>query len=219
MEGLYTNTVLNLLSLISLKKLDDLKPIERTASSYGPIHRMYESTRPLMIVVPQKKSYDHVALQIAHDWYLYGGGDATIVYDNDNDTTQGRKAREYRVYLGLANENKRIDQIMANRSCGIEFERNASSITAIKVGDKVYRSPGTGTIKKGYMASNSILISTIVGILFMQPGLQEGEVAVIISGIDSVGFDSACRLLPKRTGMMIPEWSKFLVVTRIRAVY
>jgi hypothetical protein len=47
----------------------------------------------------------------------------------------------------------------------------------------------------------------------MQPGLQEGELAVIISGVDSVGFESACRLLPKRTGMMVPEWSKYAMVT------
>jgi hypothetical protein len=43
----------------------------------------------------------------------------------------------------------------------------------------------------------------------MQPTSHEGETAIIISGIDINGFDSAWRLLPKRTGMMIPEWSMF----------
>lgn len=40
----------------------------------------------------------------------------------------------------------------------------------------------------------------------MQPCNQD-EMAIIISGVDLIGFDSAWRLLPKRTGMMVPEWS------------
>lgn len=45
----------------------------------------------------------------------------------------------------------------------------------------------------------------------MQPTNNEGEMAIMISGIDMNGFDSAWRLLPRRTGMMIPEWSKFII--------
>jgi hypothetical protein len=129
--------------------LDQVKASERTASNYGPIHRMYESPKPLIVVVPQTKSYDHAALQITHDWYLYGGGDAMIVYDDDDDAMRGQKG-VYRLYLGLATENKRIDQIISNRPCGIEFEKSASTVVAIRVGDKLYRSPGTGTIINNY---------------------------------------------------------------------
>jgi hypothetical protein len=47
--------------------------------------------------------------------------------------------------------------------------------------------------------------------MYMQPTNNEGEMAIIISGIDLNGLNSAWRLLPKRTGMMIPEWSMFLL--------
>lgn len=40
----------------------------------------------------------------------------------------------------------------------------------------------------------------------MQP-CSNGDMAIIISGVDLTGFDLAWRLLPKRTGMMVPEWS------------
>lgn len=45
----------------------------------------------------------------------------------------------------------------------------------------------------------------------MQPGLYESEMAIVISGLDQTGFSSAWRLLPKRTGAVIPEWSMFVL--------
>jgi hypothetical protein len=45
----------------------------------------------------------------------------------------------------------------------------------------------------------------------MQPGLYEREMAIVISGLDQTGFSSAWRLLPKRTGAVIPEWSMFVL--------
>lgn len=41
----------------------------------------------------------------------------------------------------------------------------------------------------------------------MQPCNHGNAMAIIISGIDIEGFDLAWKLLPRRTGMMIPEWS------------
>lgn len=51
----------------------------------------------------------------------------------------------------------------------------------------------------------------------MQPNTYNNEIAVIVSGVDLDGFDTAYRLLPKRTGMMVPEWSKN--ITYIRLLY
>lgn len=44
-----------------------------------------------------------------------------------------------------------------------------------------------------------------IGIIFIHP-MSKATTAVIISGIDRDGFESAWHLLPRRTGMMIPEW-------------
>lgn len=53
----------------------------------------------------------------------------------------------YHIYLGLVNENKRIESILADKpTAHIDFEKTATMITGIKVGDKVYRDPGTGLL-------------------------------------------------------------------------
>ncbi|KAI8642213.1 hypothetical protein BD408DRAFT_416979 [Parasitella parasitica] len=161
-------------------KLDTIKPNERNASNYGPIHRMYESTKPLAITIPShSRYYKHVALQIAHDWYLYGRGDSMILYDNQTVDYP------YQIYLGLVNENMRIESLLSEK-CAVEFEKAASVITGIKVGDKHYRDPGTG-------------------VLFIHP-ISRTATAIVVSGLDHDGFESAWHLLPRRTGMMIPEW-------------
>ncbi|KAI8094838.1 Alpha/Beta hydrolase protein [Gilbertella persicaria] len=160
-------------------KLDNVKIGERNIAHYGPIHRMYESCHPLVIVIPNHEVYRHAALQIAHDWLLYGRGDTMILYDD-----QHPPASQYTLYLGLPNENKAMSRVLES-PFDISLQVN-NGTTRIQVGDHTYDSPGTG-------------------ILFMRP-IQDNQMAVIISGVDLIGFDSAWRLLPKRTGMMIPEW-------------
>ncbi|CAO3653058.1 unnamed protein product [Mucor hiemalis] len=170
-------------------KLEQVKSAERCSSNYGPIHRMYESKTALTIIIPPNKDYyEHIALQIAHDWYLYGRGDTVIVKTNDKSLNFGGGGGGYKIYLGLPTDNKLIDQVIADKPCGIEFEKASGlNVIDIKVGDKLYKEAGTG-------------------ILFMQP-CSNGGMAIIISGVDLTGFDLAWRLLPKRTGMMVPEWS------------
>ncbi|CAO0800828.1 unnamed protein product [Mucor circinelloides] len=168
-------------------KLEGIKSNERSAANYGPIHRMYESTKPLVVIIPSCTShYKHIALQIAHDWYLYGRGDSMILCDTQA-IASAILDYPYHIYLGLVNENKRIESILADKpTAHIDFEKTATMITGIKVGDKVYRDPGTG-------------------ILFMRP-INKHTTAIVVSGMDHDGFESAWHLLPRRTGMMIPEW-------------
>ncbi|CEP12002.1 hypothetical protein [Parasitella parasitica] len=163
-------------------RLETIRSNERNSSNYGPIHRMYESTRPLVITIPTHSNYyyKHVALQIAHDWYLYGRGDSMILYDNQTVDNY-----PYQIFLGLVNENKRIESILAEKS-GVEFEKAAGAIAGIKVGDKLYKDPGTG-------------------VLFIHP-VSKNTTAIVVSGLDHDGFESAWHLLPRQTGMMIPEW-------------
>lgn len=116
------------------------------ASRYGPIHRMYESQSHLVIVIPHKSIYEHAALQISHDWYLYGRGDSVILYDDEDqeDVIQhSSRTIYYRIYLGVIGENKRIDQILNERPSSSSIELSSS---CIKVGERQYREPGTGTV-------------------------------------------------------------------------
>lgn len=39
----------------------------------------------------------------------------------------------------------------------------------------------------------------------MRP-VNKHTTAIVVSGMDHDGFESAWHLLPRRTGMMIPEW-------------
>lgn len=110
---------------------------------------MYESKTALTIILPPNNDYyEHIALQIAHDWYLYGRGDSVIVKSNDKSLNGGSSivgGGGYKIYLGLPADNKLIDQIIADKPCGIEFEKASSqNVIGIKVGDKLYKEAGTG---------------------------------------------------------------------------
>ncbi|KAG0171994.1 hypothetical protein DFQ30_011370 [Apophysomyces sp. BC1015] len=162
--------------------------MERTRLLYGPIHRMYESTEPLVIVMPSipKKEDDfrHAALQISHDWYLYGRGDTAIFKDTDKEYLRklSHNGIYYRVYLGLPSENQALSRLMSSKPGDIVLSDNC-----INVGTRKFTQPGTG-------------------ILFLWKGFHENEIVIVVSGLDADGFDSAWRILPKRTGMMVPEW-------------
>jgi hypothetical protein len=103
---------------------------------------MYESKYALVIIIPPNISYyEHIALQIAHDWYLYGRGDSVIMTtDEEQDKHDG-----YKIYLGLKSDHKLIESTLS----GIEFvETSFNKVVGIKVGDQLYDEPGTGNNKK-----------------------------------------------------------------------
>lgn len=86
------------------------------------------------------------------------------------------------------------------------------------------------------MSSNSLInhdayvvtIDTEQGVVSIQPNGQEfhepgtgllmihpwgpSNLAMVIAGLDPQGLESAARLFPKRTGMLVPDWSKFLML-------
>ncbi|ORZ23581.1 hypothetical protein BCR42DRAFT_405061 [Absidia repens] len=191
---------------------------ERSRLSYGPIHRLYESCKPLLIVIPSNKhrqpssthaTYHHLALQIAHDWYLYGGGDSMIVPDDHPMVTfeeidmtvsvtsaaaaaartairdeDDRSPSFFRIYLSVGKENQAITQLLSLEENHVDIELEKSRI---QVGSRQFDGPGTG-------------------ILFLCPGSSTNELAVVVSGLDLEGLELACQLLPKRTGMLVPEW-------------
>ncbi|KAI8334605.1 hypothetical protein BC941DRAFT_472538 [Chlamydoabsidia padenii] len=176
---------------------------ERSRQSYGPLHRLYESSKPLMIVIPSINrqqlpssaytTYHHLALQIAHDWYLYGGGDSMIVGDDhpivafeeiDLTAVTEDESPFYRIYLGVGQDNHAMTQLLGLESNYVDIEIDKSSI---QIGSRRFDDPGTG-------------------ILFVCPGSSSNEMAIVISGLDFEGLELACQLLPRRTGLLVPEW-------------
>ncbi|CAO3644815.1 unnamed protein product [Cunninghamella blakesleeana] len=177
---------------------------ERSRLTYGPIHRIYESSKPILIIIPSKNRitssasstsvvyniYQHIALQLAHDWQYYGAGDAIIVSDdhplvNYEEIDLEDTEPYFRLYLGVGDDNRALNQLLKNEnSVDIKLER-----TSITVGSKKFTSPGSG-------------------IIFMCPGNNLNEIAVVISGLDLNGLKACSYLFPKRTDHLLPEWSK-----------
>lgn len=72
------------------------------------------------------------------------------------------------------------------------------------------------------------MIDTEQGVVSIQPNGQEfqqpgtgllmihpwgpSNLAMVIAGLDSQGLETAARLFPKRTGMLVPDWSKFFLL-------
>ncbi|KAI8071088.1 hypothetical protein BC940DRAFT_295251 [Gongronella butleri] len=175
----------------------------RARQMYGPIHRLWESRKPLLLVTPSKPSsaahaqvYEHLALQLAHDWHLYGHGDAMVVTDDhplvtfeevdlSSSGTSGMDAHEpcsWRVYFGIGTDNNAMAQILA--TAPIRIQAGKHSLT---VGTNQYYDPGTGA-------------------MFLCPG-GGNELALMIYGVDVQGLQLASQLIPKRTGMLMPEWA------------
>ncbi|RUP44619.1 hypothetical protein BC936DRAFT_149213, partial [Jimgerdemannia flammicorona] len=157
---------------------------ERHPRTYGPAHQIFESHRPLLIVTPPRAEYVHVAQKVAHDWYLYGRGDAVIFRDHDWTLDKLIRQGEYEgnlVLVGGPGENVITRKVLVKRGSSVAFENGS-----ICIGDREYSDPKTG-------------------IIFLHPWKSD-HLALVIAGLDDDGLRQAARLLPKRTGMMVPDW-------------
>lgn len=86
-----------------------------------------------------------------------------ILYDNQ--VVPSNAAVAYQIYLGLLTENKRIESILSDSSNnGVYFEKAAAStvVASIKVGDKIYKDPGTGSL---YLHINHVCNAYYRGVL------------------------------------------------------
>jgi hypothetical protein len=132
------------------------------------------------LVPPGSKILYQSALQISHDWNLYGNGDAVILQEAEMEDLPDSNL----VFLGGPEQNNLTAQFLAS-SCVSDISISSSKI---EVGGNRYTSTGTG-------------------IIFHQPWRQR-HMAIVIAGIDGSGFSSAAQLLPKRTGMVVSDWGK-----------
>ncbi|KAG2176323.1 hypothetical protein INT43_005557, partial [Umbelopsis isabellina] len=148
------------------------------STNHGPLHRIYESRGPLVIVCPRGNDYYyHKALQIAHDWNLYGNGDAQIIMPAE----LGDLPNANIVFLGGPEENELTSMFLRDSLSDISITKQE-----LRVGGHIYSTRGSG-------------------IIFHQLWRQY-HMAIIIAGIDQEGFTSAVQLMPKRTGLIISDW-------------
>ncbi|KAL0084052.1 hypothetical protein F4703DRAFT_1858238 [Phycomyces blakesleeanus] len=172
----------------------------RSKATYGPIHRMYESSRPLIIRVPSdvrgslKMIFKHTALQLSHDWYLYGRGNTLIIGDQEEVPVTESCELSFQIYLGLPSQNRALRCLLDRVPSDISLTE-----TSIGVGQRTFDEPGTG-------------------ILSLVPGVHSNELGILVAGLDVAGFDAACRLLPRRTGMLVPEWIITTPETRSKGI-
>lgn len=151
-------------------------------TNHGPLHRIYESHGPLVIVCPSEDDYYyHKALQIAHDWNLYGNGDAQIIKAAELEDLPNANL----VFLGGPEENEMTSKFLRDSLSDISMTKHD-----LRVGGHIYSTRGSG-------------------IIFHQLWRQK-HMAIIIAGIDREGFTSAVQLMPKRTGLMISDWGKLI---------
>ncbi|KAG2175352.1 hypothetical protein INT44_007840 [Umbelopsis vinacea] len=103
---------------------------------HGPLHRIYETLGPLTVLVPpDSKLLYQTALQITHDWTLYGNGDAVILQAAENLPDSNL------IFLGGPEQNNMTAQFLASCVSDIDISSNE-----IKVGEYRYTLPGTGII-------------------------------------------------------------------------
>src|ERR1043165_5583239 len=94
--------------------------IQKHPLTYGPTYLILESKFPLLIIVGSstsnsiKSKFMNIAQEISHSWYLYGNGNAIIIYDTDlindkndkNEFINNKSIKGNMVLLGNVFENK-----------------------------------------------------------------------------------------------------------------
>jgi len=152
---------------------------------YGPAQQILESTSPLFIVIPsidRPNPFFPLAETIASNWYLNGRGDAEIVHCPlvVEDVRKGRITGNL-IVLGRPEENEVTKSLLQLRPGGVQFDGKKFSI------------------------HNKQFSSSQTGILFLHP-YQTDRLALIFAGTDFEGLTRAVKLMPNRTGLMVPDW-------------
>ncbi|KAF9576165.1 hypothetical protein EC968_010288 [Mortierella alpina] len=184
---------------------------ERHRETYGPAIQILE--KKIVIVVgthfdsPQigrsdqgkyamTRAVDRIAKLISHDIYLYGRGDVEIVTDKDyrariDDILAGNGAeRPNLVLIGDHHQNFITKLVLAQTEQQVTIDCREGLVSILPGFDHVveteYRQAGTG-------------------LLMIRPWGTH-NLAMVIAGLDVQGLETAARLFPKRTGLLVPDW-------------
>ncbi|RUS26818.1 hypothetical protein BC938DRAFT_484077 [Jimgerdemannia flammicorona] len=195
---------------------------ERHPRTYGPAHQIFQSPLPLLIIIPASTAdptYLHVAQKVAHDWYLYGRGDTEIVRDDDlclRERISDEGFNGNLVLVGGPRMNRMTAEVVVRRGRGEAPSLSAANPTRIpkQVGQyfpspSPYPSHSPSPTHRIHGSPSNHLMPP--GIVFLHPWKSD-HLALVIAGVDNDGLHQAVRLLPKRTGVMVPDWSELAVV-------
>ncbi|CAH1756508.1 258_t:CDS:10 [Entrophospora sp. SA101] len=86
------------------------------------------------------------------------------------------------ILLGGELDNKVTRRILKERESEVKFNRDGT----FRIQNKIFKESG-------------------IGILFLHP-YQNNNLALIIAGLDAIGYDQILKLFPKRTGVPVPDW-------------
>src|SRR6266496_4705153 len=101
---------------------------QKHSLTYGPAHLILESKFSLLIIMGTisnsnsiKLKFMNIAQEISHSWYLYGNGNATILYDTDliNDNKEfisNEFIKGNIILLGNVFENKVTEIVMNEKN-------------------------------------------------------------------------------------------------------
>ncbi|KFH61907.1 hypothetical protein MVEG_12241 [Podila verticillata NRRL 6337] len=176
---------------------------ERHRETYGPAIQVLE--KKLVIVIgngfedyppADQRTAQRVARLVAHDVYQYGRGDVEIVTDTEYferslDKEEGDQKRNL-VLVGDAHQNKVTNLVLSQTRSEVTMHSRLGVVSvhpeasAFEIEGRDFKEPGTGLLMTRPWGSRNL--------------------AVIIAGIDAQGLETAARLFPKRTGLLVPDW-------------
>ncbi|KAF9985719.1 hypothetical protein BGZ75_002647 [Mortierella antarctica] len=188
---------------------------ERHRETYGPAIQILE--KKVVVVVgthfnnsqtegaggqgksPFARAFDRIAKLISHDIYLYGRGDAEIITDKEflarieNALPDNEVERPNLVLIGDHHQNSITKLVLAQTEQKVTIDSQEGLVLIQPGSDPVveteYRQPGTG-------------------LLMIRPWGTH-NLAMVIAGLDVQGVETAARLFPKRTGLLVPDWGEF----------
>ncbi|KAF9396453.1 hypothetical protein BGX21_009527, partial [Mortierella sp. AD011] len=176
---------------------------ERHRETYGPAIQILEK-RVIVVLGTKFASHlpelshtaDRIAKLVAHDIYLYGRGDVEVVTDDEYLARIAVKAgnnnsdRSNLVLIGDHYQNSVTKHVLATAKSEVMID-SQDGYVSIHASTEIttpteFREPGTG-------------------LLMIRPW-GPSNLAMVIAGLDARGLDTAARLFPKRTGLLVPDW-------------
>ncbi|KAG0364479.1 hypothetical protein BGZ54_007449 [Gamsiella multidivaricata] len=176
---------------------------ERHPETYGPAIQVLEKRVVIVIgtthlVSPELLSTaDRIAKLVAHDIFLYGRGDVEIYTDEEylatiGDIEHSKEERPNLVLIGDSHQNTITNHILIQSEQEVTIDSQSGVVSILPKSEiassNEFREPGTG-------------------LLMIRPW-GSSNLAMVIAGLDVQGLETAARLFPKRTGLLVPDWGK-----------
>jgi len=151
---------------------------------YGPILQIVDGIAPLLFIHGSNNLQS--ASKLSHGVAIFGGPLSRLLSDREALSPEFAPllASSNLVVLGSPAENRFVEALLAPSNIPITFP----SAGSFSVHQKVFSRSGYGLIS------------------LTEHVLNNSNLALLISGSDPFGFETASRLFPFETGTPLPEW-------------